>query len=350
LHFSNNFKKLYTNVSKFKGLFSQINNNKSHHIINGKFIKKKNNDKKPIVNSNTNLNISINTHYPDSNLTFFIKKLKLIAGIYKPNRLKKKKFIKKKSIKKKFLLDYTNKFLLDKPSYSEPKDIVQADQYKLKKKIYNLVIHIKRGNKTTAMYIINKKKNVLNEKKKNILKISTQKYPYYKITNKLFFKNILIKKIRKNLTINVFKHKLNTINQKITIKLLNKSLNFKELVILNNITKIPFAKNKKKKIIFNALQTNLTNKFKKKTKLHISSHYAQLHKLLTRLESKQIYNKIKKNLYAKNKNLIQSEKKLFNRFFIRSKIILNLKLSKKIKHINYLMQLIKKSKKITKKK
>ena len=76
--------------------------------------------------------------------------------------------------------------------------------------------------------------------------------------------------------------------------------------------------------------------------------YAQLHKVINRQISNAISKHIHNNISADE--VLINEKKLYNRFFLRSRVIFNLKLHKKLRVINHLVQAVKKHKKVNKKK
>lgn len=102
-------------------------------------------------------------------------------------------------------------------------------------------------------------------------------------------------------------------------------------------------------MIFKSLITNLNSKLKKNLSNKLINKYCELHKLLNRQYSKQISSRTTNALISGNTKLINIEKKKFHRLFLKSQVILNLKLSKKVRTISFLVKHLKKSKKIKRK-
>jgi hypothetical protein len=120
---------------------------------------------------------------------------------------------------------------------------------------------------------------------------------------------------------------------------------------LGNLIKISstLKRKKKKKIIFKSLIKKLNSKLNKNLNSKTIQKYCELHKILNRQNSNYIYLKIAKALFNDDSKSIKNERKKYHRFFAKTQTMLHLKLSKKIRTINYLIKSLKKSKKIKRK-
>ena len=297
-----------------------------------------------------------------------ISKLPKLPKLFKPKKrtswkkLLKKNKIKKvkkmhyykqlKKIQKKIKLpDRININELDRNNIIKPQHIQLKNSFKVKKKIYSILVQIKKNNMIKAKYIINKLKNTISNKKKNSLFMVIKKNYFYKIYNRLYKKNLVISQLKNIQQNSLFKLKINLIKKKKFLKIKSTNFNLKELIFLNKIAKISLKKNKKKKnkIIYKSLIKNINNRLSKNINLNSLKYYHQTHKLLNRRLTKQISNYAKYLLYS-NKTLQKNTIKN-NRFFLRSQVSLNLRIHKKIRNVEYLIKVVRKNiKKIHKKK
>ena len=296
-----------------------------------------------------------------------ISKLPKLPKLFKPkkrtgwkkllrkNKIKKVKkmyFYKKlKKIQKKIeSSDRVNKHKLEKHYLIKPQHIQSKTTLKDKKKIFSILVQIKKNNIVKAKYIINKSKNTLNKKKKNSLSLIIQKSYFYKIYNRLYKKNLIISQLKKLQQSSIFKSKINLIKKKKFIKIKSNSFNLKELVFLSKLVRISVKKNKKKKnkIVYKSLIKNINNSLSKGLNINVIKNYSKIHKLLNRRLTKHINTRVESLLYSGKTS--QKKIKKYNSFFFRSQVLLNLKLHKKIRNIEYLVKIIKKKIKIIKKK
>ena len=81
----------------------------------------------------------------------------------------------KKTQKKIESSDRVNKHKLEKHYLIKPQHIQSKITFKDKKKIFSILVQIKKNKIVKAKYIINKLKNTLNKKKKNSLSLIIQK-------------------------------------------------------------------------------------------------------------------------------------------------------------------------------
>ena len=231
----------------------------------------------------------------------------------------------------------------------KPQNVCKSLKNNNKKKMYQILILIKKNKLTTAKIVINKTKNKLPTHIKLKKKFLIQKNFYYKIHNRLYNKNLLIKDTRLKTTYSIFKNKIILAVKKKFIKSKSLSINLSGLQFLTKTTTLSNKLKKKKynKLVYTSLLKNIQQKFNKVIGTEQIKVYNKLQKIITRKFSNDMYNKNNQI----NDNLISTDfLQKTNRLYIKNKMILALKLYKKINTLNYLIKTLKSKKKIKKKK
>ncbi len=232
---------------------------------------------------------------------------------------------------------FRDKFKNVKPQflYSEPTSLT-------KKKIYKILICIKKNNVIKAKIIINKIKNVLTPARKDKLQLLVQKNYFYKVYNRLYLKRLLIHNIKNKISVSLFKAQIKNYCKKKYFSKNTTGLNLTELIYLNRVAKLSVKIKRKKniKILYKSLTKNINKKLGRVINTTKITQYAQLHKIFSRkLSNKLLKQYVRLKTSKTNIKLCKT-----------AQVQLKLKLYKKIYTLSYLIKKVKKNKIVLKKK